>query len=136
MALNPTIRVRAAMNKNIVSLDSNLSIKSAIKLMVRKNIGSVVVTQDDRPVGIVTERDVLKSIAYRRTRPDTRVEEIMSRPLVSIQSDAILAEAAEVMIKKKIRRLLVKQNDKYVGIITQRDLQTLMTDTVRSLLVM
>lgn len=124
------------MNKNIVSLDSNLSIKSAIKLMVRKNIGSVVVTQDDRPVGIVTERDVLKSIAYRRTRPDTRVEEIMSRPLVSIQSDAILAEAAEVMIKKKIRRLLVKQNDKYVGIITQRDLQTLMTDTVRSLLVM
>lgn len=105
-------------------------------MMVRKNIGSVVVTQDDRPVGIVTERDVLKSIAYRRTRPDTRVEEIMSRPLVSIQSDAILAEAAEIMIKKKIRRLLVKQNDKYVGIITQRDLQTLMTDTVRSLLVM
>lgn len=60
----------------------------------------------------------------------------MSKLLVSIQSDAILAEAAEIMIKKKIRRLLVKQNEKYVGIITQRNLQTLMTDTVRSLLVM
>ncbi len=136
MALNPTIRVRAAIKKDIVSLDRHLSIKSAIKLMVRKNIGSVVVTQDNMPVGIVTERDILKSIAYRKTRPDTRVEEIMSKPLVSIQWDATLAEAAEIMIKKNIRRLLVKQNEKYVGIITQRDLQTLMTDTVRSLLVM
>lgn len=72
--------------------------------MVHKNMGSVVITQEDRPVGIVTERDILKSIAHRRTRPDTRVEEIMSKPLVSIQPDAILAEAAEIMIKKKIRR--------------------------------
>jgi CBS domain-containing protein len=72
--------------------------------MVRKNMGSVVITQEDRPVGIVTERDILKSIAHRRTRPDTRVEEIMSKPLVSIQPDAILAEAGEIMIKKKIRR--------------------------------
>ena len=49
-------------------------------------------------------RDILKSIAYRRARPDTRVEEIMSKLLVSIQSDAILAEVAEIMIKKKIHR--------------------------------
>jgi CBS domain-containing protein len=59
----------------------------------------------------------------------------MSKPLITIEADATIGEAAEMMLKKKIRRLLVKQNDKYIGIITQRDLQILMIDTFRSLLI-
>jgi CBS domain-containing protein len=122
---------------SIITLDKDLSVKSAIKLMVRRNIGSVVITGErSRPIGIVTERDILKSIAYRKTKPETKVEEIMSEPLISVEANATLGEAAEMMIKKKIRRLLVTQNDKYIGIITQRDLQRLMTDTFRSLLIM
>jgi CBS domain-containing protein len=89
-----------------------------------------------QPIGIVTERDILKSIAYRRTKPETKVVEIMSKPLISLEANATLGEAAETMIKKNIRRILVTQNDKYIGIITQRDLQRLMTDTVKSLLIM
>lgn len=107
--------------------------------MVKKNIGSIVVTGDprDNPVGILTESDILKSIAYRGTRPETtKIEEIMSTPIVSVEQDAMLGDAAQIMIKKNIRRLLVKQDDKYVGLITQRDLQKLMTDTIRALLIM
>jgi CBS domain-containing protein len=139
MSLNPTIRVKAAMNRKMVTLNKNLNIGSAIKLMVRKNIGSVVVTGEanNNPVGIVTERDILRSIAYRRTRHETtKIEEIMSKPLISIESDATLGDAAEMMIKKNIRRLIVKDNSKYVGIITQRDLQKLMTETIKALLIM
>jgi CBS domain-containing protein len=137
MALNLTVRVKAAINRDIITLDKDLSVKSAIKLMVRRNIGSVVITGErSRPIGIVTERDILKSIAYRKTKPETKVEEIMSEPLISVEANATLGEAAEMMIKKEIRRLLVTQNDKYIGIITQRDLQRLMTDTFRSLLIM
>lgn len=137
MALNLTVRVKAAINRDMITLDKDLSVKSAIKLMVRKNIGSVVITgEGSKPIGIVTERDILKSIAYRKTKPETKVEEIMSKPLISLEANATLGEAAETMIKKKIRRLLVTQNDKYIGIITQRDLQRLMTDTVKSLLIM
>ena len=137
MALNLTVRVKAAINRDIITLDKDLSVKSAIKLMVHRNIGSVVITGErSRPIGIVTERDILKSIEYRRTKPETKVEEIMSEPLISVEANATLGEAAEMMIKKKIRRLLVTQNDKYIGIITQRDLQRLMTDTFRSLLIM
>jgi CBS domain-containing protein len=137
MALNLTVRVKAAINRDIITLDKDLSVKSAIKLMVRKNIGSVVITgEGSKPIGIVTERDILKSIAYRKTKPETKVEEIMSKPLISLEANATLGEAAETMIKKKIRRLLVTQNDKYIGIITQRDLQRLMTDTIKSLLIM
>lgn len=137
MALNLTVRVKAAMNKDIISLDKDLSVKSAIKLMVRRNVGSIVITDESgNPVGIVTERDILKSIAYGKTRPDSKIDGIMSKPLITIGADATLGEAAEIMIKRKIRRLLVKENGKYIGIITQRDLQRLMADTFRSLLIM
>jgi CBS domain-containing protein len=70
-----------------------------------------------------------------KTKTDSRIEEIMSKPLITIEANATLGEAAEIMIKRKIRRLLVKQNEKIIGIITQRDLQRLMTDTFRSLLI-
>jgi CBS domain-containing protein len=137
MSLNPSIRVKAAMNKKLITLDRDLSVKSAIKLMVKRNVGSVVVTEEsgNNPVGILTERDILKSIAYRRVRPEiTKIEEIMSTPIISIESDTTLGDAAQIMIKKNIRRLLVKQDSKYVGILTQRDLHKLMTDTIRALL--
>ena len=85
--------------------------------MVKKNIGSVM--------------------AYRRVRSEvTKIDEILSTPILSAEQDAKLRDAAQMMIKKNIRRLLVKQDNKYVGIITQRDLQKLMTETIRALLIM
>lgn len=137
MSLNPTVRVKSAMTRKMITLDKGLSVKSAIKLMVKKNIGSVVVTADSSsdPVGILTERDILKSIAYKRIRPEiTKIEEVMSTPILSVEEDTTLGDAAQLMIKKNIRRLLVKEGNKYVGIITQRDLQKLMADTIRALI--
>lgn len=125
------------MTRKMITLDKGLSVKSAIKLMVKKNIGSVVVTADSSsdPVGILTERDILKSIAYKRIRPEiTKIEEVMSTPILSVEADTTLGDAAQLMIKKNIRRLLVKEGNKYVGIITQRDLQKLMADTIRALI--
>lgn len=137
MALNPTVRVKAVMSKNMVSIEKGLRIRSAIKTMVRRNVGSVVITTDGKPVGIVTECDILKSLAYRKAiRPDTSVEVIMSKPLIVANSNATIGDAAEIMAKHKIRRLVVKENNKYVGIVTQRDLQKAMTDTFRSLLLL
>jgi CBS domain-containing protein len=137
MSLNPTVRVKSAMTRKMITLDKGLSVKSAIKLMVKKNIGSIVVTADSSsdPVGILTERDILKSIAYKRIRPEiTKIEEVMSSPILSAEADTTLGDAAQLMIKKNIRRLLVKEGNKYVGIITQRDLQKLMADTIRALI--
>ena len=137
MSLNPTVRVKSAMTRKMITLDKGLSVKSAIKLMVKKNIGSIVVTADSSsdPVGILTERDILKSIAYKRIRPEiTKIEEVMSTPILSVEADTTLGDAAQLMIKKNIRRLLVKEGNKYVGIITQRDLQKLMADTIRALI--
>ena len=102
--------------------------------MVRNDLGSLVITEDGQPAGIVTERDIMKSIGYGKVNLDSEVGKIMSKPLISVASDATLGKAADIMIKRKVRRLLVKENTEYVGIITQRDLQRLMTDTFKSLL--
>jgi CBS domain-containing protein len=134
MALNPSIRVRAAMSKDIVSVETERSIRSAVKTMVKNDLGSVVITKDGEPAGIVTERDIMKSIGYGKVNLDAEVGTIMSKPLIAIGSDATLGEAADTMIKRKVRRVLVKEDGRYVGIITQRDLQRLMTDTFKSLL--
>ena len=136
MALNPSIRVRAAMSKDIISVEAERSIRSAVKTMVKKDLGSVVITEDGEAAGIVTERDIMKSIGYGKVNLDTEVGRIMSKPLIAIGSAATLGEAADMMIKRKVRRLLVRADSKYVGIITQRDLQRLMTDTFKSLLLM
>jgi len=136
MALNMTIGIRVAMIKNIVSSDREHSIKSAIRKMVKNNVGSIVVTENGNPVGIVTERDVLKDIGYGRLNPENKVGTIMSKPLITADLNSTIAEAAELMKKRKVRRILVTEKDKFVGIVTQRDLQLLMIDTFKSLLLM
>lgn len=136
MALNITVGIKVVMTKNIVSSDREHSIKSAIRKMVKKNIGSIVVTEKGNPVGIVTERDVLKNIGYGRLNPENPVGTIMSKPLITIDLNSTISEAADLMKRHNIRRILVKENEKFVGVITQRDLQLLMVDTFKSLLLM
>ena len=134
MALNMTVGIKVVMTNNIVSSDREHSIKSAIRKMVKNNVGSIVVTENGNPVGIVTERDVLKNIGYGRLNPENPVGTIMSKPLITTDLNSTIAEAADLMKKHTIRRILVKENEKFVGIITQRDLQLLMIDTFKSLL--
>ncbi len=137
MALSTTVRVKAVMTKDMISIEKGLSIRSAIKTMVHRDVGSVVITAHGKPIGIVTERDILRTLAYRKAiRPDTPVEVIMSKPLITVNSITTIGDAAEMMVKNKIRRLLVKENGRYVGIVTQRDLQRAMTDTFKSLLLL
>jgi len=61
--------------------------------------------------------------------PENKVEIIMSTPLISVNSSASLGEAAEVMLTNNIRRLMVKENDEYIGIISQRELQRFITES-------
>lgn|SRR5574341_1029375 len=137
MALSTTVRVKTVMSKGMVSLEKGLSIRSAVKTMVHKDVGSVVITAHGKPIGMVTERDILKSLAFRKAvRSDTPVEVIMSTPLITVNSNSTIGDAAELMAKNNIRRLLVKENGKYVGIVTQRDLQKAMTDAFKSLLLL
>ena len=121
--------VRDVMNKSIISVDKDDAIRMAVKKMVHGGIGAVIVTEKDKPVGILTERDILKFIANEKMDLDnSKVENIMSAPLISVDSSSSLEEAAGVMLTNNIRRLIIKEKDEYVGIISQRELQQFITE--------
>jgi CBS domain-containing protein len=123
------MNVRDIMNKSLITVEKDNTIRLAIKKMVHGEFGSVVVTENGKPIGILTERDILKSIANEMMEPENKVEIIMSTPLISVNSSVSLREAAEVMLMNNIRRLMVKENDEYVGIISQRELQRFITES-------
>ena len=121
--------VRDVMNKSIISVDKDDTIRMAVNKMVHGGIGAVIVTEKDKPVGILTERAILKFIANEKIDLDNnKVENIMSAPLISVDSSSSLEEAAGVMLTNNIRRLIIKEKDEYVGIISQRELQQFITE--------
>ena len=117
------------MNKSLISVEKDDTIRLAIKKMVHGEFGAVVVTENGKPIGILTERDILKSIANEMMEPENKVEIIMSTPLIAVNSSTSLGEAAKVMLTNNIRRLMVKENAEYVGIISQRELQRFITES-------
>ncbi len=124
------VTVRDIMTKDIVSVEKTDLVTKAIDLMVKNEIGSVVVTENGKPVGILTERDIMKRVCPQElcSRKVT-AGEVMSRPLVTIEAGARLGEAAMRMLEKNIRRLLVVDNGEVVGIITQGDVMRGTLDT-------
>jgi CBS domain-containing protein len=117
-----TYAVKDIMAKKIVTVESTVNVGDAIKLMAGRNIGSVVVTRDGEMVGILTERDVLKKCYAPGQYTAMKAGEVMSEPLITIRGDAAIGDAADLMAEKSARRLLVTENDKIQGIISQRDL--------------
>ena len=110
------------MSKPLITVDGETPAKGAIKLMVEKDIGALVITEKGQPVGIVTERDVLKKCCLEDSWWKFKISEIMSSPLVTVEAEKSILTAEEIMAEKNIRRLLVTEGEKILGIITQRDL--------------
>ena len=131
---NINVRVRAFMNTKPETLEVGSTVREAVKTMVEKEIGSVLIAKEGVPVGIITERDILRRLVYRGETLERSVEELMTTPLITVGPLATLGEAAEIMVQRKIRRLPVKEGDKIVGIITQRDLQRALMETFNALL--
>jgi len=117
-----TTTVRDIMTKDLISVKNTDQAIKAIEVMTKKDIGSVVVTEDGKPVGILTERDIMKRVCPEKLCTEAvTAGEIMSKPLITIEAGAKLGEAALLMTEKDIRRLLVTEKGEVVGIVTQKD---------------
>jgi CBS domain-containing protein len=114
--------VKDVMIDNVASLDSTSMIKEAAKLMDSKNIGCIVVTKENFPVGIITERDFVRRVASKEKPLTSSLEDIMSSPLITIDPDETVWEAAESMKVNNIHKLPVIKDNKILGIITTSDL--------------
>ncbi|MCS7127024.1 MAG: CBS domain-containing protein [Thaumarchaeota archaeon] len=119
-------KVRAIARSSVVTIDEGATVEEAAKLMGSKGIGALAVTREGRIVGIITERDVLKRVVAEGRDPKlTRVREAMTSPPITVSPDTTLREAIDLMNRKKIRRLLVEEAGRIVGIFTQRDILAL-----------
>ena len=115
--------------RTIISIDFKAKARDAAKLMVDKNIGSLIANRDGLPFGIVTERDMVGKIVANGADPSkTSVAEIMTAPLVTIDAGAPLIDAARRMVEKQVKRLVVTEHDRIIGIVSQTDLVQSMND--------
>ena len=113
--------VKDLMTKNVITIDSNRTVAEAAVLMSEKDIGDLVVMDGDSPVGIVTERDFVRRVLAKQKSAETAITEVMTSPLLVIDPEAPIKEAAQQMVRSGIRRLPVIKDNKLVGIITAAD---------------
>jgi len=114
--------VRDFMTTNVITIDIQWTVLEAAKLMHQQDVGDLVVMEGNVARGIVTERDLVRRVMAQKKPLDTKVSEVMSDPLITIEEEASIRDAARKMVKYKIRRLPVKKKDVLVGIIATSDL--------------
>lgn len=115
--------VRDIMAKNIKTVKPDDSVHSAVLKMNKFDIGSVIVVSSGRPVGIITETNVMRRIVEPRMDPTTVwAKDIMSSPLETIDENSAVEEAAKIMAEKRINRLPVTNGNKLVGLISSTDI--------------
>lgn len=114
--------VRDIMNKDVVTAKPDITVKEAAAIMTCHHIGSLVVLDNEKIVGIITERTIMVSIADGRDAELTTIEEIMAKKVITIEPDKTIEDAVGLMAEHKIKKLPVVDGDKLVGIITASDI--------------
>ena len=114
--------VHEIMNKEVLTLDKSTSLQDAAEHMKKLSVGCEIVTDSNNPIGIITERDFVTKIAAEGRPLFTEIREVMSSPLITIDSEETVWEASEIMKEKLIHKLPVKKNEEIIGIVTTSDI--------------
>jgi len=118
------MRIEEIMTTDVITIGPPATVRTASKLMREKGVGSLIVKENNKAIGIVTERDILNRVTSKKIRPSSiNVGKIMSSPLLCVSPEKDVKDAARLMIEKSIRRLPV--SDKHgscIGIVTERDI--------------
>jgi len=117
------MQVKNAMNSKVIVANKNVSIKEAARIMTKFKIGSLIILENDKIIGIVTESDIIrKVVATGNDSSGTLIEEVMTKDVVTTDVEVDLGEACQLMVDHKIKRLSVLQREKLVGVITTTDI--------------
>ncbi|PKL67985.1 MAG: CBS domain-containing protein [Methanomicrobiales archaeon HGW-Methanomicrobiales-1] len=118
------------MKRNPTMIGIEATVAMAAKAMCKEEVGSVIILDNNKPIGIVTEEDINCKVVAKDLKPSkVHVNEIMSTPLITVSADKTSGDAAHMMVKHKVRRLpVVDDCNEVIGIITVRDLLTVSTE--------
>jgi CBS domain-containing protein len=111
------------MSSPVITIDVEASVKEATRSMIDHKIGSILITKQGRPAGIVTERDLIERIVEPSRDPSkTKIKEIMSAPLITISKETGILVAMRKMREYEISRLVVMDDDTLLGILSEKDI--------------
>lgn len=117
------VPVKMVMSKKLLKVRKGTSVRKAAELMLQKRVGSVLITDGEDYVGILTDTDVTQRVVAARLDPDaTPVEKVMTSPLLAIEASRSIADANDIMDQEHIRHLAVIEKEKIIGVISARDL--------------
>ena len=117
------MKVKDVMIEEVLTIDSRTLVMKAVKMMNENDIGCLIVTRRGKAIGIVTERDLLARIIAKSKNPkETKIDEIMTKPLISGHPDMDFEEATKLMFKMNIKKLPVLESEgKLAGLVTLTD---------------
>jgi CBS domain-containing protein len=117
------------------TLSSNNTVRQALQLMADKNIGAIVIKDQDKLIGIFSERDYARKVVLKgKNSTDTKLAEVMSKEVITISSDIQIDACMQLMTDKRVRHLPVVDNGKSIGIISIGDVVRLMIDEQKYLI--
>ena len=122
-------QIRDIMEKNVITIEKDKTAQAAAKIIAEKDISFLVVMNDGLPEGVLSESDFVRKIAVEGKKSgDVPISEIMSYKFRSVGPTTTIEDAIQKMLNNNIRRLLILENDKLVGVITQTDLASYLRD--------
>ena len=118
-----SLNVEDVMVEEVVTVEADATVQEAVELMNKHEIGCLIVVLRGKPVGIITERDMLKRVLAKSKDPEKiKVSEIMSAPLILSNPAMEIEDAVKLMFKTKIKKLPVVQKARLMGLVTLTDL--------------
>jgi CBS domain-containing protein len=127
-----SIEIHDVMVNKVITIKKQTTIEDAVKLMNKHEIGCLVVEEKGKPVGIITERDLLKRVlATSKETRRMKVEHIMTNELISVSPKMEIEEAARLMCQKKIKKLPVVENGRLLGLVTLTDILRIQPQLIR-----
>jgi|TARA_B100000003_G_scaffold99308_1_gene88910 CBS domain-containing protein len=122
-------QIRDIMEKDVITIENDKTAQEAAEIIAEKDISFLVVINDGIPQGVLSESDFVRKVAAMdKKSSEVKVSDIMSYKFRSVDPTTTIEDAVQKMLNKNIRRLLVTDNEKLVGVITQTDLASYLRD--------
>ena len=116
-------QVRDIMQKKVITIELQKTVQNAAVILKEKHISFLVVVKDSKPVGVISERDIVRKVVADNVDPkSTQLEVIMSKNFKWVEPNASIESAVQKMLNNNIRRLVVLEDENLAGVITQTDL--------------
>ncbi len=135
IGLRSKMLVKDVMSSPPITIEENAPANHIAQLMDKHSLGCIIVTtKQNQPLGIVTERDLVVRVLAKNLKPDNiKAQEVMTTPLMTIESDATITEASRRMSRLNIRRLGVMYKGQIVGIVSSKDILSVMPELIETI---